>query len=115
MKKTITAACALILTLASASCQKSTTEQFLNMQEEMIELMEDIKDQCSANKAAEKIAKLRAESKELENSMSQEEKKKMWDMEEYGKLLFKKEPVKRELFQKDYYGSYELRQAMYGM
>lgn len=85
------------------------------MQEEMIELMENIKDQSSANKAAEKIAKLRAESKELENSMSQEEKKKMWDTEEYRKFLFKKEPVKMELFQKDYYGSYELRQAMYGM
>lgn len=92
MKKTITAACALILTLASASCQKSTTEQFLNMQEEMIELMENIKDQSSANKAAEKIAKLRAESKELENSMSQEEKKKMWVRKNIESFCLKKNP-----------------------
>ena len=55
MKKTITAACALILTLASASCQKSTTEQFLNMQEEMIELMENIKDNVLKAVCGEKI------------------------------------------------------------
>ncbi|MCC8148225.1 hypothetical protein [Akkermansia sp.] len=113
--KPISTACAVILTLVSTSCQKSPTEQFLDTQEDMITEMESVKDQSSANKAAAKITKLRAESKKLEESMSQEEKKKMWDTEKYGKLLFKKEPVKRQLFQKDYYGSYELRQAMFGM
>lgn len=112
MKKNITAACAIILALASASCQKSNTEQFLDMQEEMIELMESIKDQSSAERNAGKLATLRKKSKELQNSMTAEEKKELWNKEEYGKILFRKEPLRRALFNKDYYGSYELRKAL---
>ena len=44
--------------------------------------------------------------------MPDEEKKKLWNKEEYGKILFRKEPLKQTLFRKDYYGSYELRKAL---
>ena len=112
MKKTIAAACAALLALAAVSCQKSNTEQYLDMQEEMIELMESIKDRDSADKYAGKLADLRKKSEELEKSMPDEEKKKLWNKEEYGKILFRKEPLKQTLFKKDYYGSYGLRKAL---
>lgn len=112
MKKTIAAACTALLALAAASCQKSNTEQYLDMQEEMIELMESIKDRDSADKNAGKLADLRKKSEELQKSMPDEEKKKLWNKEEYGKILFRKEPLKQTLFRKDYYGSYELRKAL---
>ena len=44
--------------------------------------------------------------------MPDEEKKKLWNKEEYGKILFRKEPLKQTLFKKDYYGSYGLRKAL---
>ena len=50
MKKNISAICAVLLTLTAVSCQKTNTEQYLDMQEEMIGLMESIKDQSSAEK-----------------------------------------------------------------
>ena len=112
MKKTIAAACAALLALAAVSCQKSNTEQYLDMQEEMIELMESINDRDSADKNAGKLADLRKKSEELQKSMPDEEKKKFWNKEEYGKILFRKEPLKQTLFRKDYYGSYELRKAL---
>ncbi|MFG6361541.1 MAG: hypothetical protein K1W09_03845 [Akkermansia muciniphila] len=112
IKKTTTAACAVLLAFTTVSCQKNNTEQYLGMQEEMIELMENIKDRDSADKNAGKLADLRKKSEELQKSMPDEEKKKLWDKEEYGKILFRKEPLKQALFQKDYYGSYELRKAL---
>ena len=106
IKKTISVAGAVLLALASASCQKNNTEQYLDMQEEMIELMESIKDRDSADKYAGKLADLR------KKSVPDEEKKKLWNKEEYGKILFRKEPLKQTLFKKDYYGSYGLRKAL---
>lgn len=66
MKKTISAICAVLLTLTAVSCQKTNTEQYLDMQEEMIGLMESIKDQSSAEKNAERLAELRKKSEELQ-------------------------------------------------
>lgn len=44
--------------------------------------------------------------------MTNEEKKELWNKEEYGKVLFRTPPLKRALFQKGYYGSYEVRKAL---
>ena len=65
IKKTISVAGAVLLALASASCQKNNTEQYLDMQEEMIELMESIKDRDSADKYAGKLADLRSEERRV--------------------------------------------------
>ncbi len=43
MKKNISAICAVLLALTAVSCQKTNTEQYLDMQEEMIGLMESIR------------------------------------------------------------------------
>ena len=107
MKKNISAICAVLLTLTAVSCQKTNTEQYLDMQEEMIGLMESIKDQN-----AERLAELRKKSEELQETMKEEEKKELWNKKEYGKILFRKEPLRQALFQKDYYGSYKLRKAL---
>ena len=112
MKKTISGICAVLLTLTAVSCQKTNTEQYLDMQEEMIGLMESIKDQSSAEKNAERLAELRKKSEELQETMKEEEKKELWNKKEYGKILFRKEPLRQALFQKDYYGSYKLRKAL---
>ena len=100
-----TGVAALIFMLAS--CQKSEPEQLLSIQEDMFEVMQDVKDLSSADKAAKEIFKLR----ELE-SMSPEEKKKYQDRV-WGTLM-KGEPVKQQLFNKDCYGSSELRKALSG-
>ena len=87
MKKNISAICAVLLTLTAVSCQKTNTEQYLDMQEEMIGLMESIKDQSSAEKNAERLAELRKKSEELQETMKEEEKKELWNKKEYGKSL----------------------------
>ncbi|MCD8071067.1 MAG: hypothetical protein LUE08_06775 [Akkermansiaceae bacterium] len=109
MKKTIFAACAVLLVSAFVSRQKkSDVEQYMDTQKEMIELMENIREQDSAEKCAGKLAALRKKAGELQNSMSDE-----GNNEEYFKLLFRKEALKQALFNKDYYGSFELRQAAF--
>ena len=54
MKKNISAICAVLLTLTAVSCQKTNTEQYLDMQEEMIGLMKSIKDQSRTKKKRRK-------------------------------------------------------------
>ncbi len=101
MKKTIFAACAVLLVSAFVSRQKkSDVEQYMDTQKEMIELMENIREQDSAEKCAGKLAALRKKAGELQNSMSDE-----GNNEEYFKLLFRKEALKQALFNKDYYSS----------
>jgi len=112
IKKTITAACAVLLALASASCQKSNMEQFLDIQEEMIGLMEDIKDRDSADKNAGKLADLRKKSEELQDSIPAEEKRKLMENKEHVKIMFQQDSLRRALFQKDCYGSHELMKAL---
>lgn len=112
MKKNIAVVCAVLLALTSVSCQKSNTEQFLDMQEEMIELMESIKDRDSADRNAGKLADLRKKSEELQSSIPAEEKKKLWNKEEQVKIMFRKDSLRRALFQKDCYGSSELMKAL---
>ena len=112
MKKTILAACAVLLALTTISCQKSDVDLCLNAQTELVETLQKINARDSADKYAGKLADLRKKSEELEKSMPDEEKKKLWNKEEYGKILFRKEPLKQTLFKKDYYGSYGLRKAL---
>ena len=76
-----TGVAALIFMLAS--CQKSEPEQLLSIQEDMFEVMQDVKDLSSADKAAKEIFKLREKAGKLNESvreklesMSPEEKKK---------------------------------------
>lgn len=110
---------AVALVLIFASCQKSEPEQFLAVQEDMFEVIQDVNDLSSADKAAKEIFKLREKAGKLNESvseklesMSPEEKKKFQDR--VWNVLMKVEPAKRELFNKDYYGSSELRKALSG-
>lgn len=112
-----TGVAALIFMLAS--CQKSEPEQLLSIQEDMFEVMQDVKDLSSADKAAKEIFKLREKAGKLNESvreklesMSPEEKKKYQDRV-WGTLM-KGEPVKQQLFNKDCYVSSELRKALSG-
>lgn len=116
MKKTITAVCAVMLALASVSCQKkSAPERYLAIQDEMIEIMGKIKDPASADKYAGKLFKLRKEAAELHKSMSDEEKHQtltMNDQEFFKQLMYRKEPLKQALWNANFYGSNELKQAL---
>lgn len=116
---TITKTGVVALVFMLASCKKSEPEEFLAVQEDMFEVMQDVKDLSSANDAAGKIFKLREKIGKLKESvdkkmesMSPEEKKKFQDRI-WGNLL-KGDPIKRELFNKDFYGSSELRKALSG-
>lgn len=53
IKKTISAACAVLLTLASASCQKSDVDLCLDAQTELVETLQKINDRDSADKYAD--------------------------------------------------------------
>lgn len=116
---TIAKTSAVALVFMLASCQKSEPEQFLAAQEDMFEAMQGVKDLSSANDAAEKIFELREKIGKLKESvdkkmesMSPEEKKKF--QERIWINLLKGDPVKQELFNKDFYGSSELKKALSG-
>ena len=113
IKKTISVAGAVLLALASASCQKNNTEQYLDMQEEMIELMESIKDRDSADKYADEVDDLANQFFKLHDSISDTpEEKKLEDNPQYEKSSKQLEALGMQLFFKGYYGSEKLRNAL---
>ncbi len=58
MKKTILAACAVLLALTTISCQKSDVDLCLNAQTELVETLQKINDRDSADKYADEVDKL---------------------------------------------------------
>ena len=113
IKKTISAACAVLLTLASASCQKSDVDLCLDAQTELVETLQKINDRDSADKHADEVDDLANQFFKLHDSISDTpEEKKLEDNPQYEKSSKQLEALGMQLFFKGYYGSEKLRNAL---
>lgn len=108
----ISAGVLTIVSMLSTSCQKSTADQFMDVQHEIIALLNVIKDPVSAEQYADKLSDLYRQEHELQKAMDTQERRHLWASEEFSKVLFRKEPLKNNLVNKDYYGSQKLKQVL---
>lgn len=113
MKKTITAACAVLLAFASVSCQKSDVDQCLDAQTELVETLQKINDRDSADKYADEVGDLASQFFTLSDSISNTpEKDKLRNNPQYEETSEQLEKLGMQLFFKEYYGSEKLRNAL---
>ena len=117
IKKTISAACAVLLALASASCQKSNVEQYLGIRDEIADVMNQIHDEKSADKHADELHEILEKRTLLDKSMTAQEKAEVQaycaeHFEEILKCGIRMEPDKQRIQNNHYYNSQKLRRIM---
>ena len=112
MKKTILAACAVLLALTTISCQKSDVDLCLNAKTELVETLQKINDRDSADKYADEVDKLMNQFFNLFNTINNTpEEEKLKDNPQWRPFWEQMGKLSKRLRDQGYYGSEKLRNA----
>ncbi len=113
IKKTISGICAVLLALTTVSCQKSNVDQALDTQTDLIETMQKINDQESADKYADEVAEILSNFSRLEKLMDKtQEEDTLKDSKKYEENWKQLEALGNKLHTEKYYNSEKLRNAL---
>ena len=113
IKKTISGICAVLLALTTVSCQKSNVDQYLDAQTDLIETMQKINDQESADKYADEVAEILSNFSRLEKLMDKtHEEDTLKDSKKYEENRKQLENLGMKMFVSRFYNSEKLARSL---